>query len=179
MRGKDEENRTRNARQLRLESGRVRCMVPVSPGEITTRFCTGITSDIRQHRGVVRSSSSKRSRSQSCNCLVAEKPRDSSHDRLHLLAEIATLIRMRDKSARGHRTAVSVANSLISRESAYLEKIAADDIAAGFSIFRKYSDHWFSFVDCTSFAVIERLGISQAFAFDGHFDQYPAIRRVP
>jgi predicted nucleic acid-binding protein len=97
----------------------------------------------------------------------------------YVLAEIATLIRMRDKSARGHRTAVSVANSLIRQDSAYMEKIAADDIAAGFSIFRKYSDHWFSFVDCTSFAVIERLGISQAFAFDGHFDQYPGIRRVP
>lgn len=33
----------------------------------------------------------------------------------------------------------------------------------------------FSFVDCTSFAVIERLRMTHSFAFDGHFDEYGRI----
>jgi len=46
-------------------------------------------------------------------------------------------------------------------------------------VFRTYRDHLFSFVDCTSFVVMERLGISHAFAFDHHFDEQPGIGRVP
>jgi predicted nucleic acid-binding protein len=36
----------------------------------------------------------------------------------------------------------------------------------------------FSYVDATSFAVMERLGIRDAFAFDGHFEQY-SLNRLP
>ncbi len=97
----------------------------------------------------------------------------------YVLAETATLLRMRDKTARGHRLAVSVATSLYRQESAFLEKITNSDIAAALNIFRKFSDHSFSFVDCTSFTLTERLGISQAFAFDRHFEHYPGLRRVP
>jgi len=97
----------------------------------------------------------------------------------YVLAETATLLRMRDKTSRGHRLAVSIANSLYRQESAFLEKIADGDIATALNIFRKFSDHSFSFVDCTSFALIERLGISQAFAFDRHFEQFSGLRRVP
>jgi predicted nucleic acid-binding protein len=39
--------------------------------------------------------------------------------------------------------------------------------------------HLFSFVDCKSFAVMERLGIVHAFAFDRHFDEYNGTIRVP
>ena len=65
----------------------------------------------------------------------------------YVLAETATLLRMRDKTSRGHRVAVTVATSLYRQESVILEKISDSDIAAGLSIFRKFSDHSFSFVD--------------------------------
>ncbi|MSP39735.1 MAG: PIN domain-containing protein [Deltaproteobacteria bacterium] len=97
----------------------------------------------------------------------------------YVLAETATLLRVRDKTSRGHRVAVGVATSLYRRESAFLEKNTDGDIAAGLNIFRKFSDHSFSFVDCTSFAHAQRLGISEAFAFDRHFEHYPGLRRVP
>jgi len=97
----------------------------------------------------------------------------------YVLAETATLLRVRDKTSRGHRLAVSVATSLYRQESAFLEKITDGDIATGLNIFRKFSDHSFSFVDCTSFALIERTGITQAFAFDRHFEHYPGVSRVP
>jgi len=34
----------------------------------------------------------------------------------------------------------------------------------------------FSFTDCTSFAVMRQLGITTAFAFDEHFEQFGFIR---
>jgi len=40
------------------------------------------------------------------------------------------------------------------------------------AIFQRYDDKDFSFVDCTSFAVMEQLKLQTAFAFDRHFEQY-------
>lgn len=97
----------------------------------------------------------------------------------HVLAENATLIRMRDKTARGHRLSVRVASSILREQAAVLQNVTTVDLQKALRIFRDYSDHLFSFVDCTSFVVMERLGIIHAFAFDSHFDEYPGISRVP
>ncbi|MFQ5852969.1 MAG: type II toxin-antitoxin system VapC family toxin [Candidatus Binatia bacterium] len=97
----------------------------------------------------------------------------------YILAETATLVRMRDKTARGHRLAVRIATSLLKQEAAILERVTGADIEDALRIFQKYRDHLFSFVDCTSFVVMERLRITHAFAFDENFDEYPGISRVP
>jgi uncharacterized protein len=97
----------------------------------------------------------------------------------YVLAETATLIRMRDKTARGHRLAVRVASSILRQQAAILQNVTAADLQKALQVFRHYSDHLFSFVDCTSFAVMERLRITYAFAFDQNFDEYPGISRVP
>lgn len=97
----------------------------------------------------------------------------------YVLAETATLIRMRDKTARGHRLAVRVASSMLRQQSAILEKLTLTDLQKALQVFRDYSDHLFSYVDCTSFVVMERLGIVHAFAFDSHFDEYAGIIRMP
>jgi predicted nucleic acid-binding protein len=97
----------------------------------------------------------------------------------YILAETATLLRMRDKTARGHRLAVRIATSILRAESATLEKVREEDLRRALEVFRTYRDHLFSFVDCTSFVVMERLGITHAFAFDRHFNEYPGISRVP
>ncbi|OHB88308.1 MAG: hypothetical protein A3D13_01835 [Planctomycetes bacterium RIFCSPHIGHO2_02_FULL_40_12] len=47
------------------------------------------------------------------------------------------------------------------------------------SIFKKYKDKDFSFTDCTSFIVMERLKVKTAFAFDEHFTQYGKLIVVP
>ncbi len=94
----------------------------------------------------------------------------------YVMSETATLIRMRDKTTRGHRLAVRITTSLLRQQAAMLEKVTERELAQALNIFRKYSDHIFSFVDCTSFAV---LGITRAFAFDHHFDEYAGIHRVP
>jgi hypothetical protein len=43
-------------------------------------------------------------------------------------------------------------------------------------IFARYDDKDFSFTDCTSFAVMRQLGITTAFAFDEHFEQFGFIQ---
>jgi predicted nucleic acid-binding protein len=46
------------------------------------------------------------------------------------------------------------------------------DLEAGWHIAQAFSDQDFSFCDCVSFALMERLGIEDAFAFDAHFLVY-------
>ncbi|HTN69632.1 MAG TPA: PIN domain-containing protein [Methylomirabilota bacterium] len=97
----------------------------------------------------------------------------------YVLAETATLIRMRDKTVRGHRLAVRVASSILRQQAAILQNVTATDLQTALQIFQRYSDHSFSFIDCTSFSIMERLGVTYAFAFDSHFDQYPGLIKVP
>jgi predicted nucleic acid-binding protein len=47
--------------------------------------------------------------------------------------------------------------------------ITAQDFRRGREIAQEWSDQAFSIVDCTSFALIERLDIRRAFAFDKHY----------
>ena len=53
-----------------------------------------------------------------------------------------------------------------------IERITADDEARARDVLRRHDDKSFSYVDATSFSVMERLGIKQAFTFDPHFEQY-------
>ncbi len=60
------------------------------------------------------------------------------------------------------------------------------DLEAAWRIAQAFPDQDFSFCDCTSFALMERLGIEDAFAFDAHFLVYRhgatrqrAFRRLP
>lgn len=60
------------------------------------------------------------------------------------------------------------------------------DLEAGWRIAQDFPDQAFSFVDCVTFAQMERLGIHDAFAFDAHFLVYRfgvgrrrSFRRLP
>jgi predicted nucleic acid-binding protein len=60
------------------------------------------------------------------------------------------------------------------------------DLEAAWHIAQGFPDQSFSLVDCVSFAIMERAGLDEAFAFDAHFLIYRfgpgrkrAFRRVP
>ena len=64
--------------------------------------------------------------------------------------------------------------------------LEAVDVEAAWRIAQAFPDQTFSFVDCTTFALMERLGIHEAFTFDAHFLVYRfgpnrqrAFRRFP
>ena len=64
------------------------------------------------------------------------------------------------------------------RSTAEIERVSEEDENKAWQIILRYQDKDFSYVDATSFAVMERLGIRDAFAFDGHFEQY-SLNRLP
>ena len=53
-----------------------------------------------------------------------------------------------------------------------VERVSDEDESRARSILARYTDKKFTYADATSFAVMERLGLKTAFAFDPHFRQY-------
>lgn len=71
----------------------------------------------------------------------------------------------------GRAVALRVLTSL-DRGSATIERVSRADEDRARAIIRQYDDKDFSLTDATSFAVMERLQITQAFCFDRNFSQY-------
>ncbi|MEA3295077.1 MAG: PIN domain-containing protein [Euryarchaeota archaeon] len=61
---------------------------------------------------------------------------------------------------------------------AEIERVSKEDESQAWQIILRCQDKHFSYVDATSFAVMERLGINDAFSFDEHFRQY-SFNRLP
>jgi uncharacterized protein len=53
-----------------------------------------------------------------------------------------------------------------------VEPVTAADERRAREIIQRYTDKSFSYTDATSFAIMERLNLREAFAFDPHFQQY-------
>lgn len=86
----------------------------------------------------------------------------------YIFDEILTLL----KTRLGPSIAISFAQKLWDQEVSTLARITEEDEARAWGIFRQFDDKGFSFTDCTSFALMERLAISTVLAFDDHFAQY-------
>lgn len=70
------------------------------------------------------------------------------------------------------RIGAEVARNWLLRNVWPVERVSADDEAQAVDIISQYTDKTYSYTDATSFAVMKRLGIRKAFAFDPHFRQY-------
>jgi predicted nucleic acid-binding protein len=86
----------------------------------------------------------------------------------YIFDETLTLLKTRLNSA----IAIQFGQKLWNQEVATLIRITEEDEARAWAIFRQYEDKGFSFTDCTSFALVERLEVNTIFAFDDHFAQY-------
>jgi len=90
-----------------------------------------------------------------------------------IIDEAVTLIRARVN----HRAAVAFLKNLdISGVKAL--RVTEEDERAAREIFIKYKDKDFSYTDCTSFFLIEKLGIDAVLTLDEHFRQYNFKRAV-
>jgi hypothetical protein len=62
---------------------------------------------------------------------------------------------------------------------AQVYKVETADIDGAWQAFCVYADKDWSFTDCVSKFVMDKLGIYQAFAFDRHFAQFGSIEVLP
>jgi predicted nucleic acid-binding protein len=76
--------------------------------------------------------------------------------------EVITLARYR----LGHAVAVGVGDAIFGSAWCRLLDIEDELRASAWTLFTRYQDQEFSFTDCTSFALMRALDISEAFTFD-------------
>lgn len=58
------------------------------------------------------------------------------------------------------------------KKSSIIIRVSQEDEKKAWQIIQQYKDKDFTYVDATSFVVMERSGIKESFAFDDHFEQY-------
>ena len=93
----------------------------------------------------------------------------------YVVDELLTLLKARFST----RAAIRAGHILWSGRSCTLSYLNLQDLEQAWKIFQSHRDKGWSFTDCTSFALMQRLHLSSAFAFDKHFSQMRGIRRVP
>ena len=93
----------------------------------------------------------------------------------YVIDELLILLKLRES----HRVAAAAGEALLQQNVARVERITESDFRAAWEVFRQYRDKGWSFTDCTSKTIMERLGITHAFAFDTHFEEFGTIVRVP
>ncbi len=92
----------------------------------------------------------------------------------HVVAETITLIRVRshrDPRVR-HQLAVKVGRELFAGTFGEIHQATAEEERAAFEYLERHPDQSYSFVDCLSFVVMEKLGIETAWTVDRHFTHH-------
>lgn len=93
----------------------------------------------------------------------------------YVLDEFLTYLKVRGYQNR----AVPVAKSILENQLATLEWVQESDVIKSLLAFEQFRDKGWSFTDCTSRVVMERVGIKKAFAFDEHFRQFGTVEVLP
>lgn len=89
--------------------------------------------------------------------------------------ETLTLLRARGE----HALSLRASREFFAGELTAVHFLGESEIRAATDVFRQYADKAWSFTDCTSKLVIERLGLRTSFAFDHHFRQFGTVAVVP
>ena len=89
--------------------------------------------------------------------------------------ELLTLLRVRNEGQR----ALRLGEALFAGRIAELHWVTPDEVLAAWEVYRRFTDKQWSFTDCLSKVVMERLGIATAIAFAAHFHQFGTVAVVP
>lgn len=104
---------------------------------------------------------------------------DTNTDQLittdYVIDELLTLLKIRGEFQRS----LNLGRSIFAEEVVSIEWVLPGDALQAWEIFQQHHDKGWSFTDCVSRAVIERLHIGTAFAFDDHFRQFGTVTVVP
>ena len=93
----------------------------------------------------------------------------------YVFDELLTLLKARNEYSLASR----IGELLLNRSMARFEWVTTADFQLAWRFFRDFRDKSWSFTDCVSFAMMQRLAIRKAFAFDHHFRQFGTINVVP
>lgn len=93
----------------------------------------------------------------------------------YVLDESMTLFRMRGETKR----AWVLGRRILDESICKLQWVEQEDVLRAWTIFENFRDKDWSFTDCVSRAVIERLSIAEAFTFDEYFRQFGNVVVVP
>jgi len=93
----------------------------------------------------------------------------------YVVDETLTLFKPRGEYAR----ALQIGERFFNGSLSSVYDLNSEDIAETWEAFKGFSDKEWSFTDCSSKVVMEKLGIIRAFAFDIHFKQFGTIVVVP
>ena len=93
----------------------------------------------------------------------------------HVIDETLTLLKARGQSMR----AMFLGEQFFRGTLSTVYYLTEADILQSWQIFRQFSDKDWSFTDCSSKVLIDKLRLPQAFAFDLHFHQFGSVEVVP
>jgi len=79
----------------------------------------------------------------------------------------------------GKKIALELKRRIISSKFVMIENETEEDWEKAWQIFEKFNDqNGMDLIDCLSFAIMERMGIKEAFTFDRDFEIY-GFKKVP
>jgi uncharacterized protein len=93
----------------------------------------------------------------------------------YVLAETLTLFKMRGEANRIYQLGRKFLEGRLCRI-IWVEKT---DVYKAWTVFESHRDKGWSFIDCVSRSVIERMQINETFAFDDHFREFGNVKVVP
>jgi len=112
-------------------------------------------------------------RNDQCHSEAVSKLKNVTKQKIELITseyvvdESITIIRYRVS----HKAAVVFGDSLMNSTIVTVADITEEERFRAWMLFKKYDDKELSFTDCTSFALMNKLKLRKAFAFDDHFKQ--------
>lgn len=92
-----------------------------------------------------------------------------------VLSETITLLVVRGQ----RQVAKAFGAAIFDGKLAGLHMVTPQEVHAAWQVFLRFQDKEWSFADCTSKVVMEKLGITTAFSFDRHFRQFGTVKVVP
>lgn len=92
----------------------------------------------------------------------------------HVVDETITLLIAR----RERQRAIAFGKDLLISGVARLEMLTLTDLVQAFQTLSRYQDKTWSFTDCKSLVIMQRLGVAEALTLDKHFRQMPGITVV-